>query len=428
VQDLTERSSSRTRRTNARLRPPHAAVPGELPVRRGHPWLSRHRAWPGEAAAGMTWQEYAFRRSTDANPFPSMMGRVCRHRARMAATATRSTTTSASTPSSSTSATTPLRGLQLPARADTGKKVAIVGGGPAGLAAAYQLRRKGHAVSIFEQFDDLGGMFRYGIPATASARQARLRDQAHRRHGIEVHTKTRVGRDVPVERSRRPTTRSSGPRLPDRPWPAGPRLGRDPELRKWSGVPQGLQRGPHEGDGLQGRVRGGGDTSIDVVSVARRIGTSSTPILASCRNPSCRTATSRTTPPSRQRARCARDPDLAVRKSADDGGRARGARRHDGRRHHPRRGHAGRSHQGADGRATALKICAVPWTRAGRSPSRAPSRSSRRISSSRPSARAATCRASSSSTTAVVSSLGCLLPGAGKRATSWRATSFGRTC
>ena len=47
---------------------------------------------------------------------------------------------------------------------DTGKKVAIIGGGPAGLTAAYFLRRKGHAVTIFESMPKLGGMLRYGIP------------------------------------------------------------------------------------------------------------------------------------------------------------------------------------------------------------------------------------------------------------------------
>lgn len=50
------------------------------------------------------------------------------------------------------------------AGADTGKSVAIVGGGPAGLSAAFYLRRMGHAVEIFEALPELGGMARYGIP------------------------------------------------------------------------------------------------------------------------------------------------------------------------------------------------------------------------------------------------------------------------
>ena len=51
-----------------------------------------------------------------------------------------------------------------PARASTGKKVAVVGSGPAGLAAAQQLARAGHAVTVFEKNDRAGGLLRYGIP------------------------------------------------------------------------------------------------------------------------------------------------------------------------------------------------------------------------------------------------------------------------
>lgn len=47
---------------------------------------------------------------------------------------------------------------------DTNKKVAIIGGGPAGLTAAYFLRKKGHSVTIFEQMEKMGGMLRFGIP------------------------------------------------------------------------------------------------------------------------------------------------------------------------------------------------------------------------------------------------------------------------
>ncbi len=51
-----------------------------------------------------------------------------------------------------------------PLAAESGKKVAIIGGGPAGLSAAYYLRRLGHGVAIFEAMPKLGGMLRYGIP------------------------------------------------------------------------------------------------------------------------------------------------------------------------------------------------------------------------------------------------------------------------
>jgi len=51
-----------------------------------------------------------------------------------------------------------------PPRLETGRKIAVIGSGPAGLAAAQQLRRRGHTVIVFERADRIGGILRYGIP------------------------------------------------------------------------------------------------------------------------------------------------------------------------------------------------------------------------------------------------------------------------
>jgi glutamate synthase (NADPH) small chain len=79
----------------------------------------------------------------------------------------------------------------------TGRRVAIVGSGPSGLAAAQQLNRTGHHVTVFEKADRVGGLLRYGIPdfkLEKSVLDRRL-DQLQR-EGIEFQTRTHVGMDL----------------------------------------------------------------------------------------------------------------------------------------------------------------------------------------------------------------------------------------
>jgi len=156
----------------------------------------------------------------------------------------------------------------------TGKTVAIIGGGPAGLAAAYQLRRMGHASVIFDDHEELGGMFRYGIPGYRTPRKhldheiQRILDMGD----IETRMKTRVGKDISVEEIEKEFDAVL--------WALGCQSGR--------GLPVDGGDAPNCVAGVKfleafntGRLQvtadrvvcvGGGDTSIDVVSVARRLG------------------------------------------------------------------------------------------------------------------------------------------------------------
>jgi glutamate synthase (NADPH/NADH) small chain len=81
----------------------------------------------------------------------------------------------------------------------TGKRVAVVGSGPAGLAAAQQLTRAGHAVTVYERADRIGGLLRYGIPEfKMEKRHLDRRVEQMRGEGTEFRVSANVGDNVPV--------------------------------------------------------------------------------------------------------------------------------------------------------------------------------------------------------------------------------------
>lgn len=84
-----------------------------------------------------------------------------------------------------------------PAEFKTGKRIAVIGSGPAGLAAAQQLVRKGHDVIVFEKEDRIGGMLRYGIPDYKLERRVlgRRIEQLHK-EGVVFETGVDVGIDI----------------------------------------------------------------------------------------------------------------------------------------------------------------------------------------------------------------------------------------
>jgi glutamate synthase (NADPH/NADH) small chain len=91
-----------------------------------------------------------------------------------------------------------------PAKFRTGKKVAVVGSGPAGLAAAQQLCRAGHTVVVYEKSDRLGGLLVYGIPQfKLEKRIVERRLGQMSAEGVEFFTGVEVGKDVEVEKLRR---------------------------------------------------------------------------------------------------------------------------------------------------------------------------------------------------------------------------------
>jgi glutamate synthase (NADPH/NADH) small chain len=87
-----------------------------------------------------------------------------------------------------------------PPHVRTGKSVAIVGSGPAGLAAAQQLNRAGHRVTVFEKSDRIGGLLRYGIPDFKMEKHhIDRRVQQMKDEGIEFRTNAHVGVNVAID-------------------------------------------------------------------------------------------------------------------------------------------------------------------------------------------------------------------------------------
>ena len=225
--------------------------------------------------ANMDWQEYAFLRSTDANPFPAMMGRVCP--APCETNCNRNQVedfVGINAVEQFIGDTAIEQNYSFSAPEIGPRRVAIIGGGPAGLAAAYQLRRKGHSSTIFDDHQELGGMMRYGIPGYRTPR-SHLDHEIQRivaMGGIEVRTGVRVGDDLPISTLEEEFDAilwcigcQNGRALPI-PGAAAPNCVTGVEFL------EAFNKGILQVAADRVICVGGGDTSIDVVSVARRLG------------------------------------------------------------------------------------------------------------------------------------------------------------
>ncbi len=243
-----------------------------------------HNLLTGDEKSDNKW-DAAWYRIVDSNPFPAIMGRICPHPCESTCNRQhREESIGINAVEQAIGEHGIEAGLKLPqAGPDTGKRVAVIGAGPAGLSVAYQLRRKGHGVTIYDFNDKPGGMMLYGIMGyrvdrkVLDAEVGKIIDL-----GVETKMGIRVGTDISLEQL-------------EKDYDAvfigvGAQIGRSLPIEGFSKRPETtnaidfLRNYELQGDdfkiGKKVVVIGDGNVAMDVARLARRMGSESTIISA----------------------------------------------------------------------------------------------------------------------------------------------------
>ena len=178
-----------------RIPPCSAACPAGTDVRGMHNLLT------GVEKSDDAWRS-AWERVVEKNPFPAITGRICPHPCETACNRVQHDESVGINAVEMAIGDHGIReNLSLPGSgAPTGRRVAVVGGGPAGLAATYHLRLLGHEVTLYDAHARLGGMMRYGIMSYRVSREI-LEAEIQRilELGVETKLGIRVGSDISLE-------------------------------------------------------------------------------------------------------------------------------------------------------------------------------------------------------------------------------------
>ena len=209
-----------------------------------------------------------------ANPFPAVTGRVCPHYCQEGCNRQEYDQAVSIREVERTLGDYILQHRErffCPPAVETGKRVAVVGAGPGGLAEAYFLRRAGHAVTIFERQEKAGGMLAYSIPAyRLPAAVVEQTIQCLEGMGVEIRCGVEIGKDLSFEALQ---TSFDAVFLASGAWRA-PKISLANDDLAMYGLEflKQIREGLRQSPGNEVIVIGGGNVAVDVALSARRLG------------------------------------------------------------------------------------------------------------------------------------------------------------
>lgn len=219
--------------------------------------------------------EDALKLIKDTNPLPASIGRVCPHPCEKACRRAKVEKPINIAQLKFFAADVDLKGkAYLPKCAPaTGKKVAVVGGGPAGLTAAYYLRILGHEVTVFDMMDKMGGMLRYGIPQYRLPKEILDAEIGLiEKLGVRLVNNCKFGKDITLDMLK---SVNDAVILAPGAWKSSPMRVKGEDI---NGVYGGIDflRGVIQGNpapiGEKVAICGGGNTAMDACRTAVRLG------------------------------------------------------------------------------------------------------------------------------------------------------------
>lgn len=219
--------------------------------------------------------EDALKLIKDTNPLPASIGRVCPHPCEKACRRAKVEEPINIAQLKFFAADIDLKGeAYLPECAPaTGKKVAVVGGGPAGLTAAYYLRILGHEVTVFDMMDKMGGMLRYGIPQYRLPKEILDAEIGLiEKLGVRLVNNCKFGKDITLDMLK---SVNDAVILAPGAWKSSPMRVKGEDI---NGVYGGIDflRGVIQGNpapiGEKVAICGGGNTAMDACRTAVRLG------------------------------------------------------------------------------------------------------------------------------------------------------------